>query len=132
MGGSRRAAAASGHASSETTPQQPANATVKNEPPKAAFLSVNLTEVEGANAGGQVHLINLGVPVADVRWQMDRPGATGTEGRRRAGGCSPGAKGEMGTVACAGETRWDTRVGTRRGWDPMVVTWTVCWASAVR
>ena len=57
--------------------------------------------------------------------------ATGKEGRHRGGGWSPGNEGEMGTVACAGETRWGTRAHRRRGWDPMLVAWTVCWARAV-
>ena len=69
--GSNHVAAASAHASSATTPQQPANANVTKAPP---ILSVSLLEVKGAKEGGQVHLINLGVPVADARWQVDRPG----------------------------------------------------------
>jgi len=74
MGTSCSAAATSAHAISEALPHQSADATVTNAPPKAAFLSVNLREVESAKEGGQVHFVNLGVPVADVRWQMDRPG----------------------------------------------------------
>jgi hypothetical protein len=68
-------------------PQQPASSTVNTAPPKAAVLTVNLRDVEGAHQGGQVHLVNLGVPVADVRWQIARPGPPlylrdGLRGRR--------------------------------------------------
>ena len=52
--------------------------------------------------------------------------ATGTEGRHRGGGWSPGNEGQMGTTACAGEMRWGTHTHRRRGWDMMAVAWPTC------
>jgi hypothetical protein len=42
--------------------------------PRAAVLIVNLKEIEDAHEGGLMHVMNLGVAVADPRWQISRPG----------------------------------------------------------
>ena len=83
------AAAAEGGGTAKTAPRQPAAKAATTAPFKAPVLSVNLKDVVGANAGGQVHIISLGAAVADVRWKMERPGGTdplylrdGLRGRR--------------------------------------------------
>jgi len=58
VGGSRRAAAASGSGGGVALPQQPANRTAADVAPKAAIIAVNLKDVEGANQGGQVHMVS--------------------------------------------------------------------------
>ena len=69
--------AAEGGGAAETAPQQPASKIAAMAPPRAVVLSVNLRDVQGAKEGGQVHIINLGTAVADVRWKVNRPGGTG-------------------------------------------------------
>ena len=68
----RGRAAEGGGAANKTVPQQPAARAAA--PPKLPVLSVNLRDVQGAKAGGLVHIIDLGAAVSDARWKMDRPG----------------------------------------------------------
>ena len=70
---SGRGGAAEGGGAAET-PQQPASKAAATAPLRAAILSANLREVQGAKEGGQVHITKLGIAVADVRWKMSRPG----------------------------------------------------------
>ena len=57
-----------------SVPQPAAKSSGLTPAPQKAVLTANLSEIEGAQEGGQVHVMSLGVPVIDPRWQIDRPG----------------------------------------------------------
>ena len=77
---------ASGPATRQSAPPQAPPPKEAPPPPRegwrtaaGAVCTVQLTEVEGAAAGGEVHVMAVGEAVEDSRWALARPGSGGEE-----------------------------------------------------
>ena len=65
-------------------PSQPAAAH-----PSAAIFTVRLTDVDGAQMGGEVHIMSTGSPVNDERWTISQPrSGSAVQLRLRLGFCA--------------------------------------------
>ena len=77
-GASRRASSARSWRPAATAPSPARRPQVRGPPPKAV-QTLKLREIKGTHAGGEVHVMALGEPVTDPRWQINCPGTDGEQ-----------------------------------------------------
>ena len=75
---SRRCRSASGGRPA-AAPALPARRPQVQGPPQKAVLSLKMSEIKGKHAGGAVHVMALGEPMTDPRWQITCPGTGGEQ-----------------------------------------------------